>query len=260
MYLEGFNQSFSVAYVRPISGSSKPEVETIASKKFSEAGLFVRLDSFSQINKVREMKNEDVGKGEVLDKDKEPAATDKLRLKFCSINEASRKLLFHTCPNLYQSEYTGANVGSPSEKAVFNFLSGEDIETTIAHINSISESQLREELGDVDENQSTNFLSEQSLCLVAIRIGLIKEFMSELYTNFDKDIRKFLDEILIKVFERCASHAENAKLFDYGGQENLASDKPKFALFSFDLPLSSAGYKTLRGGTYITKFEDIFSK
>ena len=28
----------------------------------------------------------------------------------------------------------------------------------------------------------------------------------------------------------------------------MASDKPKFGLFSFDSPLSSKGYKTIRGG------------
>ena len=73
--------------------------------------------------------------------------------------------------------------------------------------------------------------------------------MPELYTGFDRDIRKFLDDILAKGFKRCAVHAEDAKLFDYGGQKNLASDKPKFALFNFDSPRSSKGYKTLRGGS-----------
>lgn len=172
-----------------------------------------------------------------------------MRLKIRSIDEAFRKLLFYTCPNLYQSEYTGANLGSPLEKAVFNFLSDEDIDTTIDYINTISEPQLREDLGELSGNQSTDSLSEQSLCLVAIRIGLIKEFMPELYTGFDTDIRKFLDDIFIKGFERCNFHAEDTKLFDYGGQKNVASDKPKFALFHFDLPLSSKRYKLLRGGS-----------
>ena len=218
--------------------------------KLDKSKLEKYVDLISK-KKVPEKEIEDVGKEEILDKDKESqlSTSDKLRLKICSINEASRKILFHTCPNLYQSEYTGANLGSPLEKAVFNFLSGEDIETTIEYINAISDSQLREELGDIDEDQPLNSLSEQSLCLVAIRIGLIKEFMPELYTGFDTDIRKFLDDILVKGFKRCAFHAEDAKLFDYGGQKNLASDKPKFALFNFDSPRSSKEYKTLRGGS-----------
>lgn len=179
------------------------------------------------------------------------SASDKLRLKIRSIDEASRKLLFYTCPNLYQSEYTGANLGSPLEKTVFNFLSGEDIDTIINYINTISEPELREDLGELAENPSSDSLSEQSLCLVAIRIGLIKEFMPEFYTGLDTDIQKFLNDILIKGFERCAFHAEDAKpeLFDYGGQENVASDKPKFKLFHFDLPPNYKGYKVLRGGS-----------
>ena len=218
-----------------------------------------KLEKFmEQLSKKKVPKgiSENLKEEKTLDNDKETQlkTSDKVGLKIRSINEASRKLLFYTCPNLYQSEYTGANLGSPSERAVFNFLSGENVDTVVDYINKISESQLREELGEIDENQSTSFLLDQSLCLVAIRIGLIKEFMPELYIGFDKDLRKFLDALLVKGFKRCALHAENADLFDYGGQENLISDKPKFALFQFDLPLSSTGYGDLRGGSSSTNY------